>query len=290
MKNLILFLAIIFFASCQNHKREAERLESTVDSLRAVTAQKDSTINNFVNDFAEIQANLDSIKKLGRLMPESGEEERRLTTSQRNRILNDIGTINNLLDENQQMIASLRQRLNRSNVQSGKLESMISDLEQQSQELQQRLQERDTEVSTLSQQVSEQRDNIVSLQQQLEEMTAFSTLQSDTLNMRTRALNTAYYTIGTVSELREEGVVERQGGILGIGSTPVLMRNISPDNFEEVDIRELEFVPLNARRANVVSVHPPDSYYIGGEQADTLYIEDPERFWSASRYLVVAIR
>jgi peptidoglycan hydrolase CwlO-like protein len=290
MKYLLIFTAILIFSSCRNYKREAERLEMSVDSLRNVTAQKDSTIENFINDFAEIQANLDSIKKMERLMPESGETERNLTTSQRNQILNDIGTINNLLAENQQMIANMKRQLSNSNVQSGKLQKMVADLEEQTNSLQKSLQDRDTEISTLAQQVQEQNDNISMLQQQLDELTAYNTLQSDTLRMRTIALNTGYYAIGTVNELRDEGIIERQGGILGIGSTPVLRRDIAPEPFEEVDIRELEFIPLNARRANVVSVHPPDSYHIGGEQADTLYIEDPERFWSASRYLVVAIR
>jgi len=290
MKYLIIFAAILVFSSCRNYKKETERLETKVDSLRNVTVQKDSTIENFVNDFAEIQANLDSIKKVERLMPESGETERNLTTSQRNRILNDIGAINNLLAENQKMIASMKQQLNNSNVKSGKLQKMVADLEEQSRSLQQSLQDRDTEISTLSQQVQEQTENINILKQELDEMSAYSSLQLDTLKMRTTALNTAYYAIGTVSELRDEGIIERQGGILGIGSTPVLRQDIAPEPFEEVDIRNLEYIPLNARRANIVSVHPPDSYHISGEQADTLYIEDPELFWSASRYLVVAIR
>jgi chromosome segregation ATPase len=290
MKYLIIFAAILVFSSCRNYRNETARLETQVDSLRHVTAQKDSTINNFINDFAEIQANLDSIKMMERLMPESGEEERRLTTGQRNRILNDIGAINNLLAENQQMIANMRRQLSTSNVQSDKLQKMVADLEEQSISLQRNLQDRDTEIGTLSQQVQEQNENISMLQQQLDELTAYQTLQSDTLRMRTTALNTAYYAIGTISELRDEGIIERQGGLLGIGRTPVIRRDIAPEPFEEVDIRDLEYIPLNARRANVVSVHPPDSYHIGGEQADTLYIEDPSRFWSASRYLVVAIR
>jgi DNA repair exonuclease SbcCD ATPase subunit len=290
MKYLIIFAAILVFSSCRNYKKETERLETKVDSLRNVTVQKDSTIENFVSDFAEIQANLDSIKMMERLMPETGEEERNLTTSQRNRILNDIGAINNLLAENEKMIASMKQQLNNSNVKSGKLQKMVADLEEQSRSLQQSLQDRDTEISTLSQQVQEQTENINILKQELDEMSAYSSLQLDTLKMRTTALNTAYYAIGTFSELRDEGIIERQGGILGIGSTPVLRQDIAPETFEEVDIRQLEYLPLNAKKANVVSVHPPDSYHIAGEQADTLYIEDPERFWSASRYLVVAIR
>jgi peptidoglycan hydrolase CwlO-like protein len=290
MKYLIILAAILVFSSCRNYKKETERLETKVDSLRNVTVQKDSTIENFVNDFAEIQANLDSIKKMERLMPETGEEERNLTTSQRNRILNDIGSINNLLAENEKMIASMKQQLSNSNVKSGRLQKMVADLEEQSRGLQESLQNKDTEIGTLSQQVQEQTENIGLLKQQLDEMTAYNTLQSDTLKMRTTALNTAYYAIGTVSELRDEGIIERQGGILGIGSTPVVRRDIAPEPFEEVDIRQLEYLPLNAKKANVVSVHPPDSYHIAGEQADTLYIEDPERFWSASRYLVVAIR
>jgi prefoldin subunit 5 len=291
MKNTIIFMLILFMVSCTNYRREAEQLQTEVDSLRNVAAEKEATIETFRNDFAEIQRNLDSLRKSERLIPGTAETERRLTDNYREQILTDIEAINTALQENQEVIASMRRRINTSNIQSGKLEAMVNDLEEQSKNLEQKLQQRDTEVGELSQLVNKQRESIDLLQQQLDEMTQYSTLQTDTLQMRTTALNRAYYTIGTISELRENNIVDRQGGILGIGSTPVVRRDFPQEQFKEVDIRKLEYLPLDARRAEIITIHPEDSYHISGDnQADTLFIEDPGMFWAASRYLVVAVR
>jgi hypothetical protein len=291
MKYLLLIFVVLLIVSCQNYKKQSEQLEQKVDSLQAVNAQRDATIELFREDFSAIQASLDSIRRLERMMPQSGESESRLSGNQRSQIINDIATINSLLKENEELIASMKQRLGQSNVQSKKLQSMITELETQSEELQQKLQQRDTEVGELSQLVNEQRENIDILQQQITEATEYSTLQTDTLKMRTTALNRAYYTVGSISELKEEGIVERQGGILGIGSTPVLRRDFAQDHFTPVDIRDIEYIPLESKKAELISVHPSESYTISGNnQADTLFIEDPNLFWTASKYLVVAIK
>ncbi len=291
MKYLILSLTILFFVSCQNYKRQAEQLEQKVDSLQAVTTQRDSVLEVFKEDFSAIQASLDSIRKLERMMPESGESERRLSGNQRNQIINDIAAINSLLEENEELIASMKRRLGASNVQSNKLQSMIQEMEEQSRELQQKFQQRETEVGELNQLVKEQRENIDLLQRQITEATEYSALQSDTLSMRTEALYRAYYTVAPIKVLRDEGIVERQGGILGIGSTPKLRSNFAQEYFTPVDIRELDYIPLESRKAELISVHPDESYHISGDnQADTLYIEDPELFWTASKFLVVAVR
>src|SRR5690554_923528 len=231
MKYLTLILAVLVTVSCRNYKREAEQLEVRLDSLQKVAQERETTINGIVQDFEAIQEDLDSIRKMERLIPESGESERRLTGSQRQQILNDIQNINNVLAENQELIGNLKRRISNSNLQTGKLESMVNELEQQSEQLRQQLQQRDTEVSDFAEQVKEQRENIELLQRQLTEATEYGTLQSDTLKMRTVALNRAFYAVGTIGELRDRGIVDRQGGILGIGSTPIIRQDFNPDEF-----------------------------------------------------------
>jgi hypothetical protein len=122
-------------------------------------------------------------------------------------------------------------------------------------------------------------------------MTEFSALQKDSLRMQEAELNKAFFVVGSVSELKENGIAERQGGILGIGSTPVIRKDFTHNHFTETDIREFKYLPLNTRKADILSVHPVESFHIsGGNRADTLFVDDPEKFWSATRYLVVAVR
>lgn len=291
MKNLLFILLIIALASCHNYKKDAEQLQMEVDSLENVTEQKDETIEGFLNDFTEIQSNLDSIKKIEEMLDVPGVPEQEISQSNKERIVADIAAINNLLDQNRELISSLRKRINSSNFQTGKLESMVDELESLTKNLQENVAEKDREIASLSEKVEEQTENINMLNERISEIQDLSQRQLDSIRMQESALNKAYYTVGTINELKDAGVVERQGGILGIGSTPVVREDFTDEDFTEVDLRDFDYLPLNAKKADVISVHPVDSYHISGENsADTLFIEDPAEFWSASKYLVVVTK
>lgn len=222
-------------------------------------------------------------------MPEEPEE--RIADNRKERIQADILAINTLLEENRELITSLRRRLSNANLQSGKLENMVNDLEKLTENLEGRIKQKDTEIADLSQQVQAQSEDINVLQERIETMTETTARQLDSLRLREAELNKAYYTTGSVSDLKDMNVVEREGGILGIGSTPVVREDFAREMFTQVDIREFDYLPLDSRKADVISVHPIDSYHISGENsADTLFVDNAEKFWSASKYLVVVTK
>lgn len=291
MKKSIIILLAFIAVSCHNYKEDAERLEIKVDSLQNVAEQKTETIENFLDDFTAIQANLDSIKKMEEMIDMPEEPEERIADNRKERIQADILAINTLLEENRELITSLRRRLSNANLQSGKLENMVNDLEKLTENLEGRIKQKDTEIADLSQQVQAQSEDINVLQERIETMTETTARQLDSLRLREAELNKAYYTTGSVSDLKDMNVVEREGGILGIGSTPVVREDFAREMFTQVDIREFDYLPLDSRKADVISVHPIDSYHISGENsADTLFVDNAERFWSASKYLVVVTK
>ena len=291
MKYAILILLVLGLASCHNYKKDAERLQTKVDSLQTLTVKKDSTIDVFLNDFSEIQSNLDSIKKMEALLNVPGQSERVLNANQKEKILSDIATINGLLKDNKEMIANLKRRLNNSNLKTGKLQSMINEMEQTTKNLEESVKQKDARIEQLSTKVQMQNENINQLNEQITQMEEHTALQMDSLRLQEAELNKAYYTVGTVNELKDKGIVEKEGGILGIGSTPVVREDFARDNFTQVDIRDFDYLPLNAKKADVISVHPVDSYHISGDnRADTLFVDNHEKFWSASKYLVVVTK
>lgn len=222
-------------------------------------------------------------------MPE--EPEQRISDNRKQRILADISAINNLLQKNRDLISNLRRRLNNASMQSGKLESMVNDLEKVTQNLEENIKEKDAEIASLNQRVQEQSEDITELTEQIETMEQATARQLDSLKLKEAELNKAFYIRGTVSDLKDMNVVEREGGILGIGSTPVVKEDFAKEMFTQVDIREFDYLPLDSRKADVISVHPQESYHISGENsADTLFVEDVEEFWSASKYLVVVTK
>ena len=291
MRYIFLFLAVVFLASCENYKEDAEKLQQKVDSLQTIAEQKDETIENFLSDFTAIQANLDSVKKLEELIAVPEEPEQAISENRKQRILADISTMNRLLQENKELISSLRGRINTSNFKSGKLESMVNELEKLTENLEENIAEKDAEIASLSEKVEKQSQDISQLSEQIQEIEREKARQLDSLKLQEAKLNKAYYVVGTIKELKESGVIEREGGILGIGSTPVMREDFSKEYFTEVDIREFRTLPLNAKKVEVVSVHPVDSYHISGEDiAENLVIDDPAEFWSASKYLVVVTK
>jgi myosin heavy subunit len=288
-KMMIIGMGLFLLASCHNYKKDAERLEIVRDSLTTEAAIKVSAINDFLSDFNEIQANLDSIKKLEELVTVQS-ESREISRRQKDRILEDIQLLNEMLQKNKELTASLQKKLNSSNYKIGQLEGTITQLQQMVDNLERQVLEKDAEIVALNNQVQKLNIDISSLNQKIQEIETVSAEKSEVIESQEDLLNKAYFAYGSSKELKENSVIEKEGGILGIGRTSVIPTNFNRDYFTEIDIRTFDYLPLMVKKAELVSVHPADSYHISGDKtADTLFIDNRSQFWKASKYLVIEI-
>lgn len=288
MKKLIFILSVIVLASCQQKK--VDRMQSVQDSLVSVAQIKDSTITDFIGTMNDIQSNLDSIKTLQAIVniESNGNTEPQPTT--RKKILNDISTINDLLQKNKELIASQKKKLNYS---SYKMKEMTQMLDRMTTELNQK----DTEIAELRTQmgklhidISSLSENLTTAQENAERQAKILAEKSNMISEQTSELNTGYYVFGTVKELVENGIVEKEGGFLGIGRALRFRKDFNPDLFTKVDIRELNEISLNAKKAKIITTHPVGSYKLVGEDTvDKLVIKDPQKFWKTSKYLVIVV-
>ena len=287
-KLMFLGISVLILASCHNYKKDAERLTMQKDSLQREANVKDSSILTYLSEFNEIQANLDSIKKIEDLVTVESTGSNELKSSQKQKILDDINLLKDLLQKNKDLVASLRKKLNSSNSQIGKLNSTIAELQQMVENMEKRIQEKDAEIASLSDQVQKLNVDISSLNQRITAAEEQNQQKSETIENQTMELNTAYYAYGTTRELKDNGVIEKTGGFLGIGRTPEIKDDFNRDYFTKVDIRNFNYLPLMVKKAKVVSVHPAGSFHISGEgTADTLFIDNKAEFWKVSKYLVV---
>jgi hypothetical protein len=136
--------------------------------------------------------------------------------------------------------------------------------------------------------------DVTNLNQKIETITAESAQtikeKNQAIDEQTIAMNTAYYAFGTKKELTEKNVIEKEGGVLGLGKTIKMKKNFNRDYFMKIDIREFKELPLNAKKAQVITVHPAGSFHITGvKKAESLVIDKPEEFWKASKYLLVVV-
>jgi peptidoglycan hydrolase CwlO-like protein len=271
MKKLLVFvIGLMVLVSCHNYKKDAEQLTMVRDSLKQESDFKDSSIVEFLNDFNEIQANLDSIKKLEDLVTVQSAQGREMNTRQKQLILDDIALLNDLIQKNKEQTASLQKKLNNANFKIGKLNTMVAEFETMVNNLEMRVQEKDGEILALNQEVQKLNIDISSLNQKITEIETVSQQKTQTIESQTVALNKAFFAYGTSKELKDNGVIEKTGGLLGIGRTAEIKEDFNRDYFTEIDIRDFDIIPLMVKKAEVISVHPAGSFHISGEKtADT---------------------
>jgi hypothetical protein len=108
---------------------------------------------------------------------------------------------------------------------------------------------------------------------------------------KTTKLNTAFYTVGTYKQLRDKKVLSKQGGFLGLGKQPKVVSDFNQDAFTQIDVTSTKSIAINAggKDARLISTHPNGTYKLQKQNNKVTGIEitDPDKFWKASKYLVV---
>ena len=211
------------------------------------------------------------------------DDEGKLQSTSRERINQNITAINALLKENRDKIADLSRRLKNSNNKNGKLEKMIESLNS-------RIAEKDQELTELNNRLLSVNANVVELQTSVDTLTAINTTQSQKISEQTTALHTAYYKIGTSKELQDAQIINKEGGLLGIGKSSRLNENIDNSKFTRIDYTQTTTIEVNGSDIKIITAHPVNSYALdkeGKDKVTNLRVTDPNLFWSASKYLVI---
>jgi len=289
MKKLLFVLSVIVLVSCGQHKKEIARMQAKQDSIAALNVQKDNSILEFIGAMNEIQSNLDSIKTVEKIVSVQTASGTELKAEAKKRIVEDIAQINNLLQKNKELVNSLQGKLRASNLKIADLEKMIDNLTKQ-------VGEKDAEIAVLKQELEKLHVDVAGLNQKIVKITTENEAaiqeKNQTIEAKTNELNTAYYAFGTKKELTEKNVIEKEGGILGMGKTLKIKKDFNRDYFMKIDIREFKQLPLNTKKAKLVSYHPDGSYHFtltDKKTVENLVIDKPEDFWKASKYLLIVV-
>ena len=93
---------------------------------------------------------------------------------------------------------------------------------------------------------------------------------------------------GGAKELKEKGVLTKEGGVVGIGAVNKLnTEGLSKDQFTVVDVTATPEIAIGAKKAKLATSHPASSYRL--EDGTRLVITDADKFWSVSKYLVIVV-
>ncbi|MDM8160681.1 hypothetical protein QUH73_12715 [Labilibaculum sp. K2S] len=289
MRKIVFALLVLpLFTAC--NQKELKQLREQNVQLTQMAQEKDSTIDDFVESFDVISANLAIIKEKENIIAVSASENPSI--GKKAKIVTDLSLVRDLLEENKAKLESLDKKLNNSWYQNSKLKKLVAGLKTQ-------IEEKDISINALSEQIAQLNVKVDHLNGQVTDLNgtviALNT-ENDSINKtieeRTANLNTAHYVIGDIKELKEKQVVTSTGGILGIGATNMLNQKINPENFNNIDITQTTTIPVSGRKVSLVTSHPSDSYRFEGtdKEIEAITILDPHEFWKASKYLVVAVK
>ena len=283
MRKIFSILAFaLLLISCQEKKSVPvmENSNSVRDSLQQVIDFKDREINDILGTMNEIQEGFRLINAAeGRMsVIKSGE-----ATNKTEQMRENIRSISEMMEHNRELIAKLRQQVRESSVRSDEFKTVIDNLVQQLedndanlQKLQAELQERDIHIAELDQTVASLSSSIASLKEE-------SSNKSETIIAQDKQINTAWYVFGTKKELQSQNIYEKGR---------VLQSNFNKSYFTKIDIRIEKEIKLYSKSVKIMTAHPSNSYQLirDANKQYVLRINNPQSFWSTSKYLVVLVK
>ena len=280
-----------------NRNTRINQLTAEKEKLNFLIETRDSVISDLDGTISEIEQNLTFIKnKRGQLELQQDEG----SPATKERIIEDITLMNTMLEESEKKIEELNNKLATSDVNlksfRNRIARLTKELDEQNQviaSLKKDLEERDSQLAEMDEQVAFLQTEVLGMSDSLKTMQNFISESSQKIEELDQELNKAYWAFGTFRELKEHGVVSRDGGILGIfGADKSVKKDLNEEYFTELDIRNSQIIPLYTKKADVISEHSDSSYQFVYEDDLVAYLEikDPKEFWKLTKYAVIEVK
>lgn len=270
---------------CENYKQQADQLAREKDSLIALNNAGTQTIDEFVSTLTQVESNLGKITEKQNAIAVTAERNPEMARTTRERVNAEIEEINRMMTDNKAKLAELSKKLGRSNSRAAKFEKMVASLKEQ-------ITQKEQELALLNEKLGTLNVELATLKTTFDSVATQNQAQATTIADQTNKIHTAYYTVGTYKKLRDKKVLAKTGGVLGLGKKPVVVPAIKDENFTKIDYTQVASIPVNSKKLQMVTTHPEGSYKIekANDLISDILITDPEKFWSASKYLVVVTK
>jgi len=225
-KLLIIFFVLPLLWQCQSGPSRTE-LKQQNDSLARATAQKDSQMNQMINTIGDIEATLRVIKEKEQIIALKARQGETSGESA-DQINEDIRLIYDLMVQNKERIESLEQQLKQSGIETGRLNKLVANLNDE-------LRQKNVEIKQLNDLLKKKNAEIDDMFYALTDMEiALDSIKSANeetqkeLESTRDDMHTAYYAIGTKTELKEKNIINREG-FLFFGKTELLKENFEKE-------------------------------------------------------------
>lgn len=288
---LLVALAVVFVTRERNFSEQRAEAQLVHENLNGIIEHRDSIINDLVLTFSEIEKDLNIVREQENLLANAVDDPE-FTSDVRERIISEIRQMNTLLEENRAKVKTLNKRLKESGVK-------IAALEEKMDLLQASLAQRDSSINVLKTdlvnrdfKLAELNNVIDSLDMEVVERDETIQMKEVLISLNQAELDKAYLASGNYKELEEKGIVAKEGGFLGLGKSKVVPANFTDNDFAQISISQTDRIDVLAKKVELISSHPEDSYQLVSNDSIVEYIQitQPEKFWKKTRYAVVETR
>ena len=292
MKKIVPFLCLslvaTLFVSCNNHQEEFDAAIKQNDSLSMIISTKDAELDSLFSTLNEIEENLAAVNARYTAVQELRRANIEGQPNVKNQINEQIKSIENLMAANKQKLANLQAKINSEGKESTRLQELVNRQEE-------RIAAQESQIAQLLTELESNKVLIKKLNQDVTDLTASNEEKDLHIQRQTAEANKAYYVVGSYADLNEAGIVAKTGGFIGIGRHQGTISEMPLDRFTQIDRTKVTTIPVNMKKAVVVSNHPENSYELvmdenDAKQVSYLRILNPAKFWEQTRFLVISTK
>lgn len=279
--------SMFFMSSCVESSQKYKDLLARADSLNAVSVMQTQELEGMFADINDITAGMQSLRDAENLLTLEAEKENKAgskSKQQLNQLKNDVRAITEAIAGYKSQIATLESK-NKS--QSAEFKRLIANLNAELDARSAKIVEIMNQLAATNKELAFKVEEVKALTQNVDSLDKETKGQKMMIAEQDQTIHMANYLIGNRKELKEAEVISRQG----IFCPPIVSSQAQKADFINIDIRETTAIPVNSKKAKLLSVHPADSYTLeAGEDGNlVLKITDVTAFWKQTKYLVVMI-
>ncbi len=237
----------------------------------------------------DIQSSLDSLDKdlLGTISADG--EMPGTAQDRRTKLLGNIASMRNQIETDKKKISSLEAQLAASKGQLKGVQAMIDKLKSSVADKESILAQLQAKLNTMNETLESER-RLSAEEIALRERTIAS--KEGQLTEQEQAMNTMYYIVGTRKDLISKGIVDRKGGLLGIGKVSTVNAKYDTSKFTMFNLLDTQTITFDATKNgySLLSDQAAASYKVersGGK--NILTITDPQSF-RRHKYVVIELR
>jgi hypothetical protein len=286
----------LFMYSCTDVKQsdEYKKVVFDRDSLAESLSEREQDVLEFAKEFDLIEKNLSAIDtSRDKLL----QMTRKGKLPQKAHIHALIADIYIAMDQNQSAINRLEEKVRAASESKG-LKAVVVSLktnllakEKEIELLKLALSKLQLEVKSLKDAVAFKEKQIAIKDTLLAAQGAQLQKQEMLIRQKEAEMNKAYFFKGTTKELLKAGIIKKEGGFAGLGTVKVLGDKLGTDKMKLLNIKNDKLILIGRyKKKKVITNHPADSYFFLAKDGQIyIKISFPDRFWSISKHLVVAV-